>query len=78
MSGTVQRSEGAGGPQAPADTERFGSLLASGERVLLLRRRHWFTFVDAGRWFVLVMAIGIAVGLIAEFAEKKREILDRL
>jgi hypothetical protein len=46
------------------DTERFASLLASGERVLEVRQRHWFTFVEAARWFILVLAVGVLVGLL--------------
>src|SRR5262245_36921897 len=45
------------------DTARFASLLASGERVLAVRRRHWFTFIQAARWFLLVVAVGVLVGL---------------
>jgi hypothetical protein len=44
-----------------AETERFDSLLATGERVLLVRQRHWLTFLEAGRWFVLAFVAGIAV-----------------
>jgi hypothetical protein len=44
-------------------TARFASLLASGERVLLVRRRHWFTFIQAARWFLLVVAVGALIGL---------------
>src|SRR5262245_57490679 len=40
---------------------KYDSLLASGERVLLVRQRHWLTFLEAGRWFVL----GLVVGLVA-------------
>ena len=39
-------------------TARFDSLLATGERVLLVRQRHWLTFLEAGRWFVLALAAG--------------------
>lgn len=39
----------------------FASLLATDERVLLVRRRHWFTFIDAGRWFLLAAAVGLAL-----------------
>jgi uncharacterized membrane protein YdbT with pleckstrin-like domain len=47
-------------PPTPADeTAAYASLLASGERVLLIRRRHWLTFVEAGRWFVLALLAGI-------------------
>jgi len=44
------------------DTQRFASLLASGERVLVVRQRHWFTFIQAARWFVLVLVVGLIVG----------------
>jgi hypothetical protein len=47
-------------PGAVAElTARFASLLASGERILLVRQRHWLTFLEAGRWFVLCVGIGI-------------------
>jgi hypothetical protein len=46
------------------DTERFASLLASGERVLVVRRRHWFTFIRAARWFLLVLALGVLAGVV--------------
>jgi uncharacterized membrane protein YdbT with pleckstrin-like domain len=49
----------------PADlTVHYESLLASGERVLTERRRHWVTFIQAARWFVLVIAVGIAAGVL--------------
>ncbi len=40
---------------------RYTSLLASGERVILVRQRHWLTFLEAGRWFVLALAIGLVL-----------------
>jgi hypothetical protein len=46
------------------DTDRFASLLASGERVLLVRRRHWFTFVQAARWFLLVVGVGAVIAFL--------------
>jgi hypothetical protein len=49
-------------PSSPRDeTELYDSLLATGERVLLVRQRHWLTFIEAGRWFVLALAAGIVV-----------------
>jgi uncharacterized membrane protein YdbT with pleckstrin-like domain len=49
----------------PADlTAQYESLLASGERVLTERRRHWVTFIQAARWFILVIAVGIAAGVL--------------
>jgi hypothetical protein len=48
------------------ETERFASLLASGERVLVVRQRHWFTFVQAARWFVLVLLAGVVVGILGQ------------
>ena len=46
------------------DTEisTYDSLLATGERVLLVRQRHWLTFLEAGRWFVLALVIGLVSG----------------
>ena len=46
-------------PPAPDETAQFESLLASGERVLVVRQRHWLTFIQAARWFVL--ALGVAL-----------------
>jgi hypothetical protein len=63
-------SQSVEGQEAPTslppvdDTERFASLLASGERVLQVRQRHWFTFVEAARWFILVLAVGVLAGLL--------------
>lgn len=52
-------------PQAPeSEAARYQSLLATGERVLLVQRRHWFTFIEAGRWFVLVLVAGIVTSAI--------------
>jgi hypothetical protein len=53
-----------GDPTAPTgadDPSRYASLLASGEQVLLVRQRHWLTFLEAARWFVLALAAGIGV-----------------
>jgi hypothetical protein len=47
-----------------AAAAKYDSLLATGERVLLVRRRHWLTFLEAGRWFVLALATGVAVLLL--------------
>ncbi len=44
------------------DTSKYDSLLATGERVLLVRQRHWLTFLEAGRWFVLALVIGLVSG----------------
>ena len=49
-----------------SDTERFASLLASGERVIVVRQRHWFTFIQAARWFVLVLLAGVVVGILGQ------------
>ena len=46
------------------ETAKYASLLATGERVLLVRQRHWLTFLEAGRWFVLALVAGIAVLLL--------------
>jgi hypothetical protein len=46
------------------DSRKYASLLATGERVLLVRQRHWLTFLDAGRWFVLALGIGVIVALL--------------
>jgi uncharacterized membrane protein YdbT with pleckstrin-like domain len=44
------------------ETSKFDSLLATGERVLLVRQRHWLTFLEAGRWFVLALVAGLVAG----------------
>jgi Short C-terminal domain/Bacterial PH domain len=49
---------------ASDDTSKYASLLATGERVLLVRQRHWLTFLEAGRWFVLALGIGALVALL--------------
>src|SRR5262245_9926587 len=41
------------------ETSKYDSLLATGERVLLVRQRHWLTFLEAGRWFVLALVAGV-------------------
>ena len=44
------------------ETAKYASLLATDERVLLVRQRHWLTFLEAGRWFVLALVIGLVSG----------------
>ncbi len=52
---------------APADlTARYASLLASGERVILVRQRHWLTFLEAGRWFVLAFGCGVLLLILGQ------------
>ena len=46
-------------------TARFSSLLATGERVLLVRQRHWLTFIEAARWFVLALLAGLVALVLA-------------
>jgi Short C-terminal domain/Bacterial PH domain len=46
------------------ETSKYASLLATDERVLLVRQRHWLTFLEAGRWFVLALLAGLAVLLL--------------
>jgi hypothetical protein len=41
------------------ESAKYASLLATGERVLLVRQRHWLTFLEAGRWFALALAAGL-------------------
>ncbi len=53
---------------APADPmAKYESLLATGERVLLVKQRHWLTFLEAGRWFGLAILAGIGVWFINGF-----------
>jgi uncharacterized membrane protein YdbT with pleckstrin-like domain len=62
MAGTAQtRTSTSAQPDA---TARYASLLASGERVLLVRQRHWLTFLEAGRWFVLALVIGLVLAFL--------------
>ena len=49
---------------AADETSKYSSLLATGERVLLVRQRHWLTFLEAGRWFVLALGVGLVVALL--------------
>ena len=46
-------------------TAHYAALLASGERVLLVRQRHWLTFLEAGRWFVAALVCGILLLLMS-------------
>jgi uncharacterized membrane protein YdbT with pleckstrin-like domain len=41
------------------EASKYQSLLATGERVLLVRQRHWLTFLEAARWFVLALVAGL-------------------
>jgi hypothetical protein len=60
-------TQAAPAPSPPVDdTARFASLLASGERVLVVRQRHWFTFIQAARWFVLVLFGGVVVAFLGQ------------
>ena len=59
MSGTVQSDQADAAPRD--ETARYASLLASGERVILVRQRHWLTFLEAGRWFALALAVGLVL-----------------
>jgi hypothetical protein len=52
---------------APPDlTAQYASLLATGERVLLVRQRHWMVFVDAARWFVGAVFVGIVLAALGQ------------
>ena len=51
-----------------AETAKYESLLATGEQVLLVRQRHWLTFLEAGRWFVLALVIPGVLGLLIALA----------
>ena len=46
------------------ETAKYASLLATDERVLLVRQRHWLTFLEAGRWFVLALGIAVVAAVI--------------
>jgi Short C-terminal domain/Bacterial PH domain len=58
MSETVETRSDTSPPED--ETSKYASLLATGERVLLVRQRHWLTFLEAGRWFVLALVAGLA------------------
>ncbi len=60
MSDTTETTR-AGASPPEDEASRYASLLATGERVLLVRQRHWLTFLEAGRWFVLALGAGILV-----------------
>jgi Short C-terminal domain/Bacterial PH domain len=64
MSETAE-TKGAGASAPEDETSRYASLLATGERVLLVRQRHWLTFLEAGRWFALALGAGIAALLLS-------------
>jgi Short C-terminal domain/Bacterial PH domain len=55
-------------PSAASDepSARFASLLASGERIVLVRQRHWLTFLEAGRWFVLSFGCGLLLLILSQ------------
>ena len=57
-------------------TSSYASLLATGERVLLVRRRHWLTFLEAGRWFVLALGAGIAALVLGQAVGFLGSLLD--
>jgi Bacterial PH domain/Short C-terminal domain len=46
------------------ESDRYESLLAHGERIILVKQRHWLTFLEAARWFVLALVAGIVVVLL--------------
>jgi hypothetical protein len=55
-------------PEPPPDpSAKYQSLLATGEKVLLVKQRHWLTFLEAGRWFGLALLAGIGVFLVNGF-----------
>jgi len=58
------------------ETSSYASLLATGERVLLVRRRHWLTFLEAGRWFVLALGAGIAILVLGQAVGFLGSLLD--
>lgn len=44
----------------------YASLLATGERVLFVRQRHWMVFLDAARWFVGALFAGIVLAALGQ------------
>ncbi|HET7744369.1 MAG TPA: SHOCT domain-containing protein [Gaiellaceae bacterium] len=51
-------------PPAEDETAKYASLLATDERVLLVRQRHWLTFLEAGRWFLLALGIAVVAAIV--------------
>ncbi len=51
-------------PPAEDETAKYASLLATDERVLLVRQRHWLTFLEAGRWFLLALGIAVIAAIV--------------
>jgi hypothetical protein len=51
-------------PQKPDEAARYRSLLGTGERILVVQKRHWFTILDAARWFVLALGAGVVASAI--------------
>jgi hypothetical protein len=57
----------AGPPEEPEDlSTRYASLLATGERVLFVRQRHWMVFLDAARWFVGALFVGVVLAALGQ------------
>ncbi len=48
----------------PDDTARYAPLLGTDERVLVVRRRHWFSLAEGARWFFLAIGIAIVIEVI--------------
>lgn len=51
-------------PPVEDETAKYASLLATDERVLLVRQRHWLTFLEAGRWFLLALGIAVIAAIV--------------
>jgi hypothetical protein len=66
MSGTAE-TQGTGTTPTEAEASKYASLLATGERVLLVRQRHWLTFLEAGRWFALALAAGVVAFILDQW-----------
>ena len=64
MSSPTQDAPTGAAPTPEDPSARYASLLASGERVILVRQRHWLTFLEAARWFVLAAGIGVLLAAI--------------
>jgi Short C-terminal domain/Bacterial PH domain len=64
VSDVVQADQPSSAPDEPS--ARFASLLASGERIVLVRQRHWLTFLEAGRWFVLSFGCGLLLLILSQ------------
>lgn len=63
LSEPVDTTAAVANPPAEDETAKYASLLATDEQVLLVRQRHWLTFLEAGRWFVLALGVALVAAI---------------